>query len=95
MLTIDLLRDPETVWFKDMRSLDPLDTTMVILDVVEDLVGSRNQIVRAFGTEDGPQALNYDKNGKERTPEQAAYLQEVWKRAEKTFQSEGDRLVSL
>ena len=89
MLTLDLLRDPGTIWYKDMRSLDPLDTTFVITDIIEDMFGTRDHTIRAFGSEEGPQAIYYNNLGRERPDDQAAYLQGQWDIVQKDFPISG------
>jgi hypothetical protein len=89
MMLYDLVTNPETMWSRDLRSLDFLEGTKILANVVEDMFGTRAHHVEAFGEEDGPEQIRFLKSGAPRSEESREQLEEDWQEVAKHFPIHG------
>jgi len=89
MMLYDLVTDPGTIWSRDLRSLDSLEGTKILNNVVEDLFGTRSHHVEAFGEEDGPKQIRFLDSGAPRREESRQQFEEDWQEVSKKFPIHG------
>jgi hypothetical protein len=89
MMIVDWIKNPGTVWVKDLRALDFLEGTQILATLIDHLFGVGKPHVRAFGSDAGPEELRYTKSGHERPEKDRDMLETEWQEVIEAFPFSG------
>jgi hypothetical protein len=89
MMMTNWVKDPGTVWVKDLRALDFLEPTLIFTQLIDDLFGLGTPHMKVFGEKDGPMQMEFLPSGRPRSDVQHAYLEGEWKHVVDEFPFSG------